>query len=129
MMRKGYSPCCAQLRQLGVRIALDDFGTGFSSLSYLLRFPFDKIKIDRSFVSNLADGGKSLVLMRALIQMALGLGVAVTAEGIETKEQLDIVRAEGATEIQGYYISEPKPAAEIRQRHLRPIAGRKAAVA
>ncbi len=118
-----------QLHQLGVRIVLDDFGTGFSSLSYLLRFPFDKIKIDRSFISDLAQGGSSLVLVRSLIQMARGLGVSVTAEGIETVEQLEIVRAEGCTEIQGYYISPPRPAAELRQRELRQVITQECAVA
>ena len=118
-----------QLHQLGVRIVLDDFGTGFSSLSYLLRFPFDKIKIDKSFIHNLAEGGNSLVLVRSLIQMARGLGVQVTAEGIETKEQLDIVRAEGCTEIQGYYISRPRPASEIDPWHQHRWITKKAAVA
>jgi diguanylate cyclase (GGDEF)-like protein len=120
-----------QLRQLGVHVVLDDFGTGFSSLSYLLRFPFDKIKIDRSFIHNLAEGGNSLVLVRSLIQMTLGLGVRVTAEGIETQDQLDIVRAEGCIEVQGYYVSPPRPAAEIpdiRQR-FRRIVSPEAAVA
>ena len=121
-----------QLHELGVRIVLDDFGTGFSSLSYLLRFPFDKIKIDRSFIHGLAQGGNSLVLVRSLIQMARGLGVRVTAEGIETQEQLDIVRAEGCTDAQGYYLSLPKPASEIRDlrhRPLRPLKAQEIAVA
>jgi diguanylate cyclase (GGDEF)-like protein len=104
-----------QLRQLGVRIVLDDFGTGFSSLSYLLRFPFDKIKIDRSFVADLAQEGSARVLVRSLIQMGRGLGVDVTAEGIETCQQLELMRAEGCTEIQGHLISTARPADEIRQ--------------
>jgi EAL domain-containing protein (putative c-di-GMP-specific phosphodiesterase class I) len=118
-----------QLRQLGVRIVLDDFGTGFSSLSYLLRFPFDKIKIDQSFIAGLAREGHSIVLVRSLIQMGLGLGVDVTAEGIETQQQLDLVRAEGCTEIQGNLISPARPASEIRHRQFRPVIQREAAVA
>jgi EAL domain-containing protein (putative c-di-GMP-specific phosphodiesterase class I) len=118
-----------QLRQTGARIVLDDFGTGFSSLSYLLRFPFDKIKIDRSFIKDLAQDCNALVLVRSLIQMARGLGVTVTAEGIETQEQLDIVRAEGCTEIQGFYIGEPRPAAEISHRQPDAAGARRAAVA
>jgi predicted signal transduction protein with EAL and GGDEF domain len=102
-----------QLRALGVRIAMDDFGTGYSSLSYLQSFPFDKIKIDRSFVKDIADGVGSLNIVRAVAAMANGLGMATTAEGVETKEQLDTVRAEGCTEMQGFIFCRPLPADEI----------------
>ncbi len=102
-----------QLRALGVRIAMDDFGTGYSSLSYLQSFPFDKIKIDRSFVKDIVDGVGSLNIVRAVAAMANGLGMATTAEGVETKEQLDTVRAEGCTEMQGFLFSRPVPAEEI----------------
>ena len=104
-----------QLRALGVRIAMDDFGTGYSSLSYLQSFPFDRIKIDRSFVKDIADGVGSLNIVRAVAAMANGLGMATTAEGVETKEQLDTVRAEGCTEMQGFVFSRPMPASEIAQ--------------
>jgi diguanylate cyclase (GGDEF)-like protein/PAS domain S-box-containing protein len=104
-----------QLRALGVRIAMDDFGTGYSSLSYLQSFPFDKIKIDRSFVKDIADGVGSLNIVRAVAAMANGLGMATTAEGVETKEQLDTVRAEGCTEMQGFLFSRPLPAREIEE--------------
>jgi EAL domain-containing protein (putative c-di-GMP-specific phosphodiesterase class I) len=104
-----------QLRALGVRIAMDDFGTGYSSLSYLQSFPFDKIKIDRSFVKDIADDVGSLNIVRAVTAMAKGLGMTTTAEGVETQEQLDTVIAEGCTEIQGYVFSRPMPAAEIPQ--------------
>ena len=104
-----------QLRALGVRIAMDDFGTGYSSLSYLQSFPFDKIKIDRSFVKDIADGVGSLNIVRAVAAMANGLGMATTAEGVETKEQRDTVRAEGCTEMQGFLFSHPLPAHEIEQ--------------
>jgi diguanylate cyclase (GGDEF)-like protein len=102
-----------QLRALGVRIAMDDFGTGYSSLSYLQSFPFDKIKIDRSFVKDIADGVGSLNIVRAVAAMANGLGMTTTAEGVETREQLDTVRAEGCTEMQGYLFSRPLPLPDL----------------
>ena len=102
-----------QLRALGVRIAMDDFGTGYSSLSYLQSFPFDKIKIDRSFVKDIADGAGSLNIVRAVTAMATGLGMVTTAEGVETNEQLEMVRTEGCTEIQGFVFSKPLPTNEV----------------
>jgi|EndMetStandDraft_7_1072992.scaffolds.fasta_scaffold11462_3 diguanylate cyclase (GGDEF)-like protein len=105
-----------QLRALGVRIAMDDFGTGYSSLSYLRSFPFDKIKIDRCFVSDIADAGAdSHAILRAVASLGISLGIATTAEGVETKEQVERVRQEGCTEMQGYYFSPPRPIAEIRK--------------
>jgi EAL domain-containing protein (putative c-di-GMP-specific phosphodiesterase class I) len=102
------------LRALGVRIAMDDFGTGYSSLSYLRSFPFDKIKIDRSFVSDLSEANvDALAVVRSIAHLGVSLGMATTAEGVETKDQLDRVRAEGCTEMQGYYICRPSPAEEI----------------
>jgi diguanylate cyclase (GGDEF)-like protein len=103
-----------RLHDLGVRIALDDFGTGYSSLSNLRKFPFDKIKIDRSFVSDLSVANvDALALVRSVAQLGVSLGMATTAEGVETKEQLDYVRAEGCTEIQGYFICPPSSAKDI----------------
>jgi predicted signal transduction protein with EAL and GGDEF domain len=116
-----------QLRALGVRIAMDDFGTGYSSLSYLQSFPFDKIKIDRSFVKDIAEGVGSLNIVRAVAAMANGLGMATTAEGVETSEQLETVRAEGCTEMQGFIFSRPLPADEIAQL-LRAKCARPSAV-
>ena len=104
-----------QLRGLGVQIALDDFGTGYSSLSYLRSFPFDRIKIDRSFVKDIAEGAGSLNIVRAVTAMAAGFGMATTAEGVETKEQLERVRKEGCTEMQGYFFSPPRPIEDIER--------------
>jgi diguanylate cyclase (GGDEF)-like protein/PAS domain S-box-containing protein len=102
-----------QLHNLGVHIALDDFGTGYSSLGYLRRFPFDRIKIDASFLRNLNSGTNDLELVHTIISLAARLGVATTAEGVETEEQLEAVRAEGCTEVQGYLFGSPRPAHEI----------------
>lgn len=104
----------AQLRELGVRIALDDFGTGYSSLSFLQRFPFDKVKIDRSFVHELSCArAEARHLARAVVRFAVSLGKTTTAEGVETKEQLDILREEACAETQGYYFSRPMPASDV----------------
>jgi diguanylate cyclase (GGDEF)-like protein len=104
-----------QLRDLGVRVAMDDFGTGYSSLSYLQSFPFDKIKIDRSFVEDITEGVGSLNIVRAVTAMAQGLGMTTTAEGVETPQQLAAVRAEGCTEMQGFLFSHPLPGHEAMQ--------------
>jgi EAL domain-containing protein (putative c-di-GMP-specific phosphodiesterase class I) len=119
------------LHDLGVRVSMDDFGTGYSSLSYLRRFPFDKIKIDRSFVSDLqiapgdaeasaasagapsAAAKSAAMIVRAITGLGRNLGISTTAEGVETAEQLAQIRQEGCTEAQGYFISPPRPAAEI----------------
>jgi diguanylate cyclase (GGDEF)-like protein len=103
-----------QLRALGAHISMDDFGTGYSSLSYLRKFPFDKIKIDQSFIRNLSDRPDSIAIVRAIAGLGRTLGIATTAEGVETEEELAKVRAEGCTEVQGYLFSMPKPAHELR---------------
>lgn len=105
-----------QLRGLGVRIAMDDFGTGYSSLSYLRSFPFDKIKIDGSFIHDLDNSEDALVIVRAVASLGKSLGMTTTAECVETVEQRDAVAAEGYTEIQGYFFSPPRPAEEIVER-------------
>jgi EAL domain-containing protein (putative c-di-GMP-specific phosphodiesterase class I) len=104
-----------QLRSLGVRISMDDFGTGYSSLSYLRSFPFDKIKIDRSFVRDLIEKPDSIAIIRAVTGLGHSFGMTTTAEGVETQGQLDQMRAEGCTEVQGYFYSKPRPAGEIAQ--------------
>jgi EAL domain-containing protein (putative c-di-GMP-specific phosphodiesterase class I) len=104
-----------QLRAIGVRIALDDFGTGYSSLSYLQRFPFDKIKIDRCFVDDIAEPDGSSCIVQAVVNIAAARHMTATAEGVETKQQLELLRALGCAEMQGYLFSRAKPAAEIRQ--------------
>ena len=102
-----------QFRDLGVRICMDDFGTGYSSLSYLRSFPFDKIKIDRSFVRELGKGRRRRRHHPRRAALGSSLGMITTAEGVETEEQLEILRAEGCMQVQGYLFSRPKPAAEI----------------
>jgi diguanylate cyclase (GGDEF)-like protein/PAS domain S-box-containing protein len=103
-----------ELRGLGVRISMDDFGTGYSSLSYLRKFPFDKIKIDKTFIFDMSNHNDSLAIVRAVIAMGSGLGIATTAEGVETPEQFKQLKLEGCTEVQGYLFSPPRPAAEVK---------------
>ena len=107
-----------QLRELGIRIAMDDFGTGYSSLTYLQCFPFDKIKIDRSFVKDITENTGSLNIVRAVAALAKGMGMTATAEGVETSEQLDRITSEGCTEMQGFLFSRPVPASEIERLFL-----------
>ncbi len=106
------------LSELGVRITLNDFGSGFSSLNYLRQFPVHKIKIDRSFITGLTTRGDAPVIVRMLARLGTGLGLVTMVEGVETKQQLDVVRAEGCAEMQGSYFSAPKSADEIRRLFL-----------
>jgi EAL domain-containing protein (putative c-di-GMP-specific phosphodiesterase class I) len=116
-----------QLRALGVKIALDDFGTGYSSLSYLHRFPFDKIKIDRSFVKNIGDEGASSAIIQAVVNIATASNMTTTAEGVEQEWQRELLRELGCTEMQGYLFSPPVSSAEITR--LLPAGRDKAASA
>jgi diguanylate cyclase (GGDEF)-like protein/PAS domain S-box-containing protein len=104
-----------QLRGLGVSISMDDFGTGYSSLSYLRSFPFDKIKIDRSFVKDLSERSDCGAIVRAISGLGRSLNITTTAEGVETIDQLDWLRAEGCNQVQGFLFSPARPAAEIEQ--------------
>jgi diguanylate cyclase (GGDEF)-like protein len=115
-----------ELRSLGVSISMDDFGTGYSSLAYLQKFPFDKIKIDRSFVHEL-DRPESMAIVRAVTGLGGSLGMKTTAEGVETQQQLEKLKKEGCTEVQGYLFSKPVPAAQAaqllqRQKALKVVA-------
>jgi EAL domain-containing protein (putative c-di-GMP-specific phosphodiesterase class I) len=102
-----------RLRELGVKISMDDFGTGYSSLSYLRSFPFDKIKIDRCFINGLADGDDSVAIVLAIAGLAKNLGITTTAEGVETKQQMQQVKALGCTEMQGFLFSPPRRVEEL----------------
>jgi len=115
-----------RLRALGVRISLDDFGTGYSSLRYLRSFPFDKIKIDKSFVRGLGESDEADAIVRAITGLGSSLGISTTAEGVETLQQLEQLIVDGCTEVQGYFFSPPRPAAEV-PRLLTEAAVRRAA--
>ncbi len=109
-----------ELRKLGVQIALDDFGTGYSSLSYLRSFPFDKIKIDRSFIQDMSNGAEPLAIVHAVAGLAKCLNMISTAEGVETQQQLETLQSIGCTEMQGYLFSRAKPAHEVAQYFIAP---------
>jgi diguanylate cyclase (GGDEF)-like protein len=110
------------LRNLGVQIALDDFGTGYSSLSYLRSFPFDKIKIDRSFIQDLGNGTQPAAIVQAVTNLAKSLNMTSVAEGVETQEQRSVLQSMGCSEMQGYLFSKAQPAKDIRQFFERPAS-------
>ena len=119
-----------RLRNSGVRIAMDDFGTGYSSLSYLRSFPFDKIKIDQSFLHDLPFNSGSRAIIRAVVGLGRSLGMTTACEGVETQEELDYLKREGCTEAQGYFFSKPKPAGDLpellsRQRVIAKVVAAK----
>jgi EAL domain-containing protein (putative c-di-GMP-specific phosphodiesterase class I) len=103
-----------ELRNIGASISMDDFGTGYSSLSYLRSFPFDKIKIDQSFIRDLSERPDSIAIVRAIVSLGRSLGMVTTAEGVETEDQLSRLRLEGCTEVQGYVFSRPTSAENAR---------------
>jgi diguanylate cyclase (GGDEF)-like protein len=104
-----------RLKDLGVDIAMDDFGTGYSSLGYLRSFPFDRIKIDQSFIRDLTSNKESLAILRAVVGLGSSLNIVTTAEGVETHSQLEVLRTEGCTDVQGYLLSPPKSKAAIME--------------
>jgi EAL domain-containing protein (putative c-di-GMP-specific phosphodiesterase class I) len=118
-------PLLQTLKSLGVRIAIDDFGTGYSSLSYLRAFSFDKIKLDRSFVSGIDTDVGSLAIVRAVAGIASGFNATALAEGVETQQQLQALRREGFSEVQGFLLGKPGPMAETQARIAR-LSGPKA---
>ncbi|MGL5736825.1 MAG: EAL domain-containing protein, partial [Beijerinckiaceae bacterium] len=101
------------LKAVGVRISMDDFGTGYSSLGNLRSFPFDKIKIDKSFINDLNKSVDAAAIIRAVLSLGRSLGMTTTAEGVETRDQLAYLRAEGCTEVQGHYYAEAVHARDI----------------
>jgi EAL domain-containing protein (putative c-di-GMP-specific phosphodiesterase class I) len=103
------------LKALGVRLSIDDFGTGYSSLSYLKRFPLDAVKVDRGFVDGLGTDPHDTALVSAILAMAGALELEVTAEGVETPDQLETLRRMGCPRAQGYYLARPTPAADVTQ--------------
>ena len=103
----------AELRALGVRLALDDFGSGYSSLSYLQRLPFDKLKVDRSFVRALGKTGNGAIIIQAIVALGRALGMGIVMEGVETEEQRVLLRLAGCNEMQGYLFARPGPRDEI----------------
>ncbi|MBY0440155.1 MAG: EAL domain-containing protein, partial [Burkholderiales bacterium] len=115
-----------QLRALGVRIAVDDFGTGHSSMAWLRQLPIDKLKIDRAFVANLPANEVDTVIFRTILTMARTLGIQTVAEGVETPEQLDCVRALGCDLVQGYLLAKPLAEEDIGARIDQQPAGRTA---
>ncbi len=102
-----------RLKRVGIELALDDFGTGYSSLSYLTMFPFDKIKIDKSFIRNLAHHPRSAAIISSIVTLARGLDMSVTAEGVETHEQFERLKALGVNFAQGFLLGRPQPLAQI----------------
>jgi EAL domain-containing protein (putative c-di-GMP-specific phosphodiesterase class I) len=111
-----------QLKNIGITIVLDDFGTGYASLSYLLLFPFDKIKIDKSFTEGLLTRTDCMAVVASILTLARGMGISVTAEGVETSPQFDLLRAQGVNYVQGYLFGRPRPLAELDFSALESIA-------
>jgi diguanylate cyclase (GGDEF)-like protein len=111
--KESYGVMIRQLKNIGISIVLDDFGTGYSSLSYLTRFPFDKIKIDKSFTQGLSNRADCAAVVASVLTLARGLDMAVTAEGVETKQQFELLRAAGVKQVQGYLFGRPRPVAQL----------------
>ena len=108
-----------EIRDLGINIALDDFGTGYSSLSYLKQLPINTLKIDKSFIDNIVTNEREKAIVDGIIQLAQKIDLDVIAEGVETKEQIKLLKSMGCNQIQGYYFSKPLPASEIEEKFLK----------
>ena len=109
------------LKELGVRLNMDDFGTGYSSLGYLRTYPFDSLKIDKRFISGLStNGGSDRAVVQAIINLGKAMGLTVTAEGVETEQQLAMLQKDRCHEVQGYYLSRPLDTAAMRALLQRP---------
>jgi EAL domain-containing protein (putative c-di-GMP-specific phosphodiesterase class I) len=108
-----YRVLLQQLKNIGVSIVLDDFGTGYSSLGYLTRFPVDKIKIDKSFTQGLSQRADCAAIVSSVVTLAHGLDITTTAEGVETEEQFELLRAAGVTQVQGFLFGRPRPMSEL----------------
>jgi predicted signal transduction protein with EAL and GGDEF domain len=113
---EGTREALSELRGHGISIALDDFGTGYSSLTHLRQLLFNRIKIDKSFIAEITTRADCMAIVSAVISLGYSLGVSITAEGVETPDQLAMLRAAGCTEVQGYVFSQPRPGAEILER-------------
>jgi EAL domain-containing protein (putative c-di-GMP-specific phosphodiesterase class I) len=101
------------ISELGIEISIDDFGTGYSSLAYLKKLPVDTLKIDKEFIRDITEDEDDASIVKSVIALAKSMRIAVLAEGVETKDQLSFLKKEGCSLIQGYYLSQPKPAADI----------------
>jgi EAL domain-containing protein (putative c-di-GMP-specific phosphodiesterase class I) len=111
-----------QLKEIGVQMSLDDFGTGYSSMSYLAKFPFDRLKIDRAFMSGAIYSAKRRAIVKAMIEVGKALNMRVIAEGVETRDELDFLKAEGCDEAQGYLFGKPALLADAMKNLQYPIA-------
>ncbi len=109
-----------RLREMGISLSIDDFGTGYSSLSYLKRFPIASLKIDRSFVMDMTDDSNDAAIVSSIVALARNMDLQVTAEGIETSRQLELIKRLGCDHGQGYLLGRPVPAEEFKQRYLLP---------
>ena len=116
-----YRVLLQQLKNIGISIVLDDFGTGFSSLGYLTTFPVDKIKIDKSFTQGLLERADCAAVVASVLTLARGLDIATTAEGVETEEQLEMLRAAGVTQAQGFLFGRPGPVSTLRFDRIETI--------
>jgi len=113
------------LQNMGIKVSIDDFGTGYSSLAYLRKLPIDKIKIDRSFITEVASNDSDMTIVKSMIELSHGLGKRVLAEGVETVEQLNVLRNLGCDAVQGYFINKPLPEEKLEHYLVRKSSQKK----